>query len=203
MISQVTTADDAQIIAARESGASDSDLSIIANLKERAREFEAARLELTRMGPAVARTNDYDLMVEYGELVNRADSIKSKIATAMQAIDSSIRWARGTFGVSGMATLSSLGLVWFLPAAVIAAAIAVIGYWINDYMKFSQRFDQQARIASELQAQGMDPSEANRQAAAAVAATAPAGFFTGLGGNIAIWAALLLVGALAFREWGK
>lgn len=188
--------------AARDAGASERDLSIIGNLKTRAAEFEAARQELVRMGPAIARTNDYDLMVQYGELVNRADSIKSKINTAMSVIDRSIQMARAAFGSAGMSALSDLGVVWFLPVAVVTAATAVIGYWLTDYLKFSERFKQQARIASELEARGLDPVEAQRQAAEAVAATAP-GWFSAFTGKTALWAGVLLVGALVYREWGK
>ena len=192
--------DATKVEAARQAGASEQDLSMIGELVARAQDFEAARQELMRMGAAVARTGDNALMQEYGDLVARADSIRSKIDAATQALDSAIAWARGTFGVSGMQTLAELG-AWFLPIAAITAATAVLGYWISDYVKFSRRFNEQQRIARELQAAGADPVTAQRQAAESVAATSP-GVFAGFGGLTApvLLAALLIVGVLIYRN---
>ena len=188
-----------QIEAAVSAGATASDISLIQNLKDRAAEFETARLELVRLGPAVARTNDYELLMEYGRLTARADSIKAKITAATKAIDNAISWGRATFGSEGMSSLSSLGLVWFLPAAVITAAVAVIGYWLSDYFKFARRFTEQNRIAVDLVAQGMAPAEAQRQAAEAVAATSP-GMFAGIIDNkLLLFGGLLVVGFLVYR----
>lgn len=198
---RIATEGDAYLQAARDSGAADADLSLIENLRQRAAEFEMYYQDLLGKGAAIARSGDNAMMQEYGDLIARAETIREKITAATSAIDKAIGWARGTFGSAGMNQLSSLGLVWFLPAAVITAAVAVIGYWVNDYVKFARRFAEQQRIAADLAARGMDPAEANRQAAAAVAETVP-GWFGGSGtSKVLLWAALLGVGLMVYRSY--
>lgn len=186
---------DEQAAAARAAGATDADLNLIERLKSRAYDFRIARADLQRLGAAVAKTNDYDAMMEYSRLVNRADSIQTKIGAATTAIDNAVQWARSALGDLTEQQLGALGLVWLLPSAIILGAIAVIGYWLTDYRKFSARFDEQTRIATDLVAGGMDPAAANIEAGRAVAATAPGLFDFG---NVATFGAIALVGVLLF-----
>lgn len=163
----------AQVQAAQDAGASPSDVSQLQRLKDRVAEFLSARQHLLEIGPAVARSDDEQLMAEYGELLERADFLESKISAATSAVDQVIRWGRGALGLDGVRELGQLGVVWFLPATVIAGAVALIGYWLADYAKFARKFREQQRIAEQLRQQGVDPAEAERQAAAAVAQTVP------------------------------
>jgi len=197
MLSALAVVSDEQARAAEAAGATAGDLDLIARLKLRAQDFELARRELQRMGPAIARTNDTALLMEYGRLVERSDRIKSQISAATGAIDKAISWARAALGELSHAELGALGVVWLLPGAVILTALAVIGYWLADYRKFSMRFNEQARIAGELVAGGMDPAAANLEAGRAVAATAPGMF--GLG-NIATLVAIVGLALFAFSN---
>ncbi len=194
---QIRAPDDAQTAAARAAGASEADLSLIDRLKSRAQDFEIARADLQRIGAAVARQNDYDLSMEYARLVSRADSIRSKIGAATTAIDKAVQWSRAALGDLSGQDLGALGVVWLLPGAIILGAIAVIGYWLTDYRKFSARFSEQTRIATELVAGGMDPAAANIEAGRAVAATAPAMF--ALGGTMTL-GLIALVGLVMFAN---
>ena len=188
---------DEQEAAARAAGASDADLDLIAQLKARARDFELARQQLQRLGAAVAKTNDYDLQMQYSRLVDRSESIRSKITAATTAIDNAVRWARGALGDLTGRDLGALGVVWFLPGAIILAAIAVIGFWLTDYQKFAARFDEQTRIAAELVAGGMDPAAANVEAGRAVAATQPGMFALGGGMTLGL---IAIVGLVLFAN---
>ena len=181
---------DPHIMAAREYGASSSDVSMLANFKSRVAEFQAARGELQKIGAAIARTNDMEAWRQYGELVARADSIESKVTAALRAIDSTLSAARAAIGLDGVRALAGLGFVWVLPIAIIAAALAVLGYWLSDYAKFAARYREQQRVASDLVAQGVDPIEAQRQASAVVAAAAPRTFGESLGGVLKFGAIL-------------
>lgn len=191
--------DDAQTRAAKAAGASEADLSLIQRFKSRARDFQLARDELQRMGAAVAKTNDYDLLMEYSRLVDRGNTIAATIEKATRAIDDAIAFARGALGDLTHERLGSLGVVWLLPSAVLLGAIAVVGYWLADYMKFAKRFNEQARIAAELERQGMDPAQAQVEAGRAVGATAPT--FFGQLGNAATLVAIAVVGFVLFRNW--
>lgn len=186
--------------AARDAGASEDELALIRNLKGRVADFQAARASLQALGAQVAKSNDYDTLIEYGELVNRADSIQSKIESVTQAIDKAMAWARATFGRQGMQDLSDLGIAWFIPVAAIGAALALIGYFLNDYAKFVARFREQQRIAGELVAAGADPASAQQQAARAVASTSP-GWLAQLTGNGMNLTSMLAIGGLAFLAW--
>ena len=190
----VATAD---VDAARAAGASSSDLALISKLKAYAAQFTAYRQDLQRRGPAIARTNDYDLMVEYGRLVDRADYIQEKVTAALAAIDSAFRTARSALGLDGLRALSALGVVWLIPVAVIAAAVALIGYWITDYLKFVKRDDARQQIVAQLTAAGMSPIEANRQAAETTKEAG--GLFADVGKAAGLVAAL--VGAYFFYQW--
>lgn len=193
---------DSHVIAAQQYGASSSDVSMLANFKNRVGEFNAARRELQKIGAQIARTNDMDAWRQYGELVARADAIESKVGGALRAIDSALKSARAALGLEGMHALAGLGIVWVLPIAIIAAALAVLGYWLADYMKFAKRYAEQQRVAGELVAQGVAPAEAQRQAAAVVAAAAPSGFGESLGGVLK-FAAILGVGLFVWHQYAK
>lgn len=170
---------DPTLAAAAEAGASHSDLDLIATLKSRVADFNAARDELQRMGAAVAHAGNVELEREYGRLVGRAEQIQSQIDAALGAVDSALKWARAAIGLEGLRSLSAMGVAWFLPAAVLVGAIAVIGYFLTDYIKFAKRFNEQTRITQELVAAGIDPATAQRQAAETVAAAAPGFSFGG------------------------
>lgn len=193
------TANDPHIVAARQYGASSEDLSLLAKFKARVADFQAARRNLQKIGAQVARTNDMRAWEEYGKLAARADAIESKVTAALNAIDSAFKAARAALGLEGVRTLAGLGIVWVLPVAVIAAAIAVIGYWMTDYLKFAERYSEQQRVAQELVAQGVDPVEAQRQAADIVAAAAPKGLGESLGGVLKI----ALVAGLGVWLWQR
>jgi hypothetical protein len=164
---------DAAVIAARELGASDADVALIARLKARAAEFERARAELERMGGAVAFTHDEATERAFAALLDRADVIRRRIAAALAAVDNGLRTARGAIGADAVRELSTSGLVWLVPGAVTLAATSVIGAWLVDYQRFVERFTSQQRIAGELERSGMAAVEAQRTAAEAVAADAP------------------------------
>lgn len=156
---------DQQTQAAIEAGATDSDIALIRDLKTRAAEFEAQRLQLVAMGPAIARSGDNALMLEYGQLVARADSLKSKITTGLRLIDQAIAAVKSVVGISGMRTLGDLG-VWFLPAAGIAIIIGALGFWITDWLKFKAKARSQLQLQQELIEGGTAPATAAREAAA-------------------------------------
>lgn len=156
-----------QIAAAEAAGASDREISAIAELKERASVFSQAWNHLQQIESAVRAT---ELEDEYDTLMRRGRAIKETVQRAVAAIDDAIGWARGSLGLDN---LGNLGAYWFIPLAVISAASAALGWWIADYRKFARRFDEQQRIADRLKGEGVDPIEAERQAAAAVAGAAP------------------------------
>lgn len=194
-----TAATDPHVATARQYGASSSDISALASFKARVAEFNAARANLQKIGAAIARTNDMEAWRQYGELVARADGIQSKVSSVMGAIDSAFRTARAALGLDGLRALSGLGIVWLLPVAAIVAAAAVIGYWLADYAKFAKRYSEQQRIAAELVAQGVDPAEAQRQAAQVAAAAAPQGLGEAVGGLLK-FAVIIGVG---FFVWSR
>lgn len=187
----------AQVQAAEEAGASEFELGQIFSLKERAAEFAAAFDALLSWEQQIAGT---DLEPEYQRLVDRGFSLHDTVTEVMAQIDSALGWVRGVFGLEGLRATGTLGLVWFIPLAAIAAALAALSFWLNDYIKFSKRFTEQQRIARELEAQGVAPVEAQRQAAAAVAATAPSGFLAPLATPLGM---LALVGGgwFVWRWW--
>lgn len=191
---------DPHIVAARQYGASSSDISLLATFKQRVAEFQAARGELQRIGAAIARTNDMEAWREYGELVARSDAIEGKVTAALNAIDASLRAVRAAVGLDGLRALSALGIVWLIPVAVIAAALALLGYWLSDFMKFRERFGEQQRVAQELVAQGVDPIEAQRQASEIVAAAAPPPFGAAVVGLLK-FALILGVGVWAWQRY--
>jgi hypothetical protein len=190
---------DPHILAAQQYGASSSDISMLSTFKARVAEFMAARANLQSIGAAIARTNDMQAWKEYGELVARSESIQSKVTAAMNAIDASLRAVRAAVGLDGLRALSSLGIVWLIPVAIIAGALAVLGYWLSDYAKFAARYREQQRVASELVAQGVDPIEAQRQASQVVAAAAPKGFGEVAGGLLKF---ALIIG-VGFYVWSR
>jgi len=155
---------DQQTQAAIEAGASDTDIALIRDLKNRAAEFESQRQQLVAMGPAIARSGDNALMLEYGQLVARADSLKSKITTALNLIDQAIAAVKRVVGISGMRTLGDLG-VWFLPAAGIAVIIGALGFWVTDWLKFKSKARSQLQLQQELIEGGTAPAAAAREAA--------------------------------------
>ena len=164
------------VASAKQLGASKADLTLLEQFRNRVETFQRSRAELQTIGAQIARTNDMAAWKEYGDLVARADAIEAKVTAALRAIDSAIAAGRAALGLDGMRALAGLGIVWFIPVAVIAAALAVLGYWLADYAKFRARYSEQQRIAGELVAQGVEPIEAQRQASAAVAAAAPSTF---------------------------
>ena len=176
--------------AAAAAGASTSDLNLIATLRAKAATFSANRAELQRLGAELARkSNDYDLLVEYGRLAERATKIQTDVTTALRWADNSIKAVRGVIGLDGMAKLGDLG-VWFLPAAGIAVVLGVIGYWTNDYLKFRVKASEVLRIQRELESEGMDTAAAAREAHSIVKLQDPPSFPT--------W---LVMGALALVTW--
>ena len=191
---------DPHVVAATQYGASSSDISMLRTFKQRVAEFQAARGELQKIGAAIARTNDMQAWREYGELVARSESIESKVTAALRAIDASLAAVRAAVGLDGLRALSALGIVWLIPVAIIAAALAVLGYWLADYAKFAARYREQQRVASELVAQGVDPIEAQRQASTVVAAAAPQGIGDALGGLFK-FAAILAVGYFVWSRY--
>jgi hypothetical protein len=193
---------DPHVLAAQQYGASSSDISLLRTFKQRVAEFQTARGELQRIGAAIARTNDMEAWKQYGELVARSEAIESKVSAAMRALDASLAAVRAAVGLDGLRALSSLGLVWLIPVAVIAAALAVLGYWLSDFVKFRQRYTEQQRVAQELVSQGVDPIEAQRQAAEVVASAAPPAFGESIAGALK-FAAILGVVFFAWRQWGR
>lgn len=195
-------AGDATLEAAAQVGATPSDLDLIAQLQERVGVFQMSRAELQRLGAAVAATTDNDLWQQYGDLVARADSLESTIQGALDAVDSAIRYAKNALGLGAVRRLGGLGIVWLIPVAIIAAAIAALGYWLTDFAKVRARILQQQSIAQQLQAAGVDAAEANRQASAAVAASQPSGILdTAL--SLAKYALAIGVGWWLWRKYGR
>lgn len=184
---------DQQTQAAIEAGASDSDIALIRDLKRRAADFEAQRQELIALGPAIARSGDNALMLEYGQLVARADSLKGKITTGLRLIDQAIAAVKNVIGISGMRTLGDLG-VWFLPAAGIAVIIAALGFWVNDWLKFKARARSQLQLQQQLIEGGTAPAAAAREAAQVYGTT---------GSNWLLWIALAGVAAIGINYASK
>lgn len=202
---ELITAD--EIAAAEEAGASKTELLQIFNLKEQAARFATAFSNLLSWGDSVEGT---ELEAEYNKLVERGFGLRDKIDKLMGQIDAAWSWLKGltkyipglgNIGRGGVGTLvpyesGTLGLAWFIPVAAIGAVLAVVGYWMADYAKFARKFAEQQRIARELEADGVSPVEANRQAAASVAGTVP-GLFGG-GGPVP-W--LLIAAAIGGGVW--
>lgn len=177
---ELITAD--EIAAAEEAGASEHELLSIFNLKQQSARFATAFSTLLSWGDSVEGT---ELEAEYNKLVDRGFGLKAKIDSLMAQVNSAIDWVKGLtkwipgLGNSGgVGTLvpyesGTLGLAWFIPVAAIAAVLGIVGFWLADYAKFARKFAEQQRISRELQAEGVNPIEANRQAAASVAGTTP------------------------------
>jgi hypothetical protein len=185
------------VASAKQLGASKADLTLLEQFRNRVETFQRSRAELQTIGAQIARTNDMTAWKEYGELVARADSIETKVTAALRAIDSAIAQGRAALGLEGMRALAGLGIVWLIPAAVILAALGVLGYWLADYAKFRARYSEQQRVAGELVAQGVDPIEAQRQASAVVTAAAP----STLAGNVGSALKYALIIGVAFYAW--
>jgi hypothetical protein len=189
-----------QIAAAEAAGATEFELSQILSLKRLAAQFAEAFYNLLRWGDAVEGT---DLEAEYAALVERGYGVRDKAAAVMNSIDSMVSTVVGWFrklaswlpGLDGLGTMRplyapTLGAVWFIPLAGIGVAIGALTFWLSDYAKFAKRFAEAQRIAADLRAEGVPPIEAERQAAAAVAGTAP-GMFAGFGSGLSL---VLLLG---------
>lgn len=161
---------------ARQAGASESDLEVIRQFKERAQDFALSEANLHKLGVAVARMGDAELEKEYGDLVARADWIRSKIQAVTQAIDNAIRTAKSILGLQGLNAVGQLG-AWFIPIAVIVGAVAIIGYWLADYAKFVRKLQEREQIAADLVAQGVDPQAAELQASRAISESTRGGLF--------------------------
>lgn len=159
-----------QIAAAEAAGATEQELSYMEQLIERAAIFDRAYEHLQAIGPTV---RDTELEDPWRKLMQRADDLRGRIEAARSAVADALSWVRGVFGLNGLSGARGLGIVWFVPVVAIGAIVAAIGYWLSDYYKFVRRFDEQRRLAAELEARGVDPIEANRQAAATVAGTIP------------------------------
>lgn len=196
-----------QIDAAEAAGATSLELSHILNFKRLAAQFADAFQQLGTWGAAVQGT---ELEGDYNDLMQRGFAVRDQVASIMNAIDSMVSKVSSWFKtivswVPGLGTmrpyeLQAMGLVWFIPVAAIVAAIAVLGYWLHDYAKFAKRFAEAQRIAEDLQSQGIAPVEAQRQAAAAVAGTAP-GFLSNLGTPLSLIA--LVGGGWLLYRWSQ
>jgi hypothetical protein len=193
-----------QIAAAEAAGASELELSSIFKLKQLAADFAQAFQNMLSWESAVAGT---DLEAEYDRLMDRGFSLRDRVADLMNTIDSMIStvagwWRKLVSYIPGLGTMrpyesGTLGVVWFVPVAAIAAVVTALGFWLADYAKFAKRFSEAQRIAADLQAEGVSPIEAQRQAAAAVAGTAP-GFLSNLSGPLGL-VGLGLGGWLIYR----
>lgn len=182
---------DEQIAAAEAAGASSSEIEKIALLKERADLFERAMRKLEEWEPYVVET---ELEDEWRALLERGYTLRARLEYVFGKVDEAFRWAKGFVGLEG--ARGQLGAFWLIPVAIIAAAIAAIGWWLADYRKFAKKFEEQQRIAGELREQGVDPIEAERQAASAVAGTVP-GWLAPLRGPLG----LIALGVGGFVVW--
>lgn len=197
---------DEQIAAAEAAGATDVELSHIVNLKRLAADFAQAFQNMLSWGNAVEGT---ELQADYDRLMDRGFSLRDQVASIMNTIDGMLStvagwWRSLVSHIPGLGTMRpydrALGFVWLLPVAAIGAAAVALGYWLNDYAKFAKRFAEAQRIAADLESQGVAPVEAQRQAAAAVAGTAP-GFLSGLGGSLGLVA--LVGGGWLLYRWSQ
>lgn len=196
-----------QIAAAEAAGATELELSKILSLKRLAAQFAEAFQNLLTWGDAVEGT---EFEAEYDKLMGRGLDLRDEVAALMNGIDSMIAtvagwWRKLISYIPGLGTMrpydaEAFGVVWFIPVAAIGAAVTALGFWLADYAKFAKRFAEAQRIARDLQSQGVAPIEAQRQAAAAVAGTAP-GFLSNLGGSLGLVA--LLGGGWLLYQWSQ
>lgn len=154
---------------------------LITDFKAKAREFWQLWENLDARRAEVA-TAPAGLQVEYNNLMDRGLGIREKIETVTALIDKAANmyqdakaWLMDQFGLSGVSyrQLSGLGFIPLIPVAVIGAAVAAIGYWVNDAYQFAAKLDEIKR----LEARGVDSATAHQM----VEQTFQSGFFAGAG----------------------
>lgn len=130
------------------------DQGIIERFKARIAEFTSLFSRLSGVGSNVPP----EMRGEYETLISRGTTIQSTIDNLTGGINTAVDWFRGAFGLDavGMARRGELGVLPLLPVAAISGAMALIGYWITDTMKFIKKMDQ----FEQMRAQGVPAAEA-------------------------------------------
>lgn len=122
--------------------------NVIGQFRRKVAEFEAMLAKLQSQKPIAAK--DPALADEYSALMNKATALQEKIKQIRDATSDAIDWIKGVFGFDG------LGIVPLIPIAVVAGAIAAIGYWIKDAYEFSKKLEK----VEQLEKQGMPTGQA-------------------------------------------
>jgi hypothetical protein len=150
---------------------------VIGQFEQKANDFLAARADLAAQAPFIA-AQPADIQAEYADLVARADSTQSNIqkvqaalADVKNALTGAWNYVTGVWdsfaatvvpdinaatGLSPYAGLQGLGSPFFplIPIAIVAAAVAALAYFLNDYAQFSKKV--------QLLKQGMSPADVNK-----------------------------------------
>jgi len=88
------------------------------------------------------------LQSQYTSLVNRAQTIQNTITSVTQKIDQAASWLSNM--VNGLGGLSQpLGVIQFLPIAIVAGAVTFITIWLTDVSEFWMRLSEFQRLQSE------------------------------------------------------
>lgn len=112
----------------------------VSELKTRAAEFGALFSDLSDLAPIANR--DPQTKSQYDALMARGMSIKSKIQTITNAIDSMYSTASNIFStVNGLGIVPAVAAIPLLPIAVIAGASTLIMYWITDAINMRNKLN--------------------------------------------------------------
>lgn len=156
---------------------------IVGKFKARAREFWDKYEKLKQIDP---ETLTPDLRERRKILLSRYEKIRATIENITWAIDQII----GFFGGDD-SNVGNLGVIQFVPIAVISAAVATMGYIISDSVKYFKKIN----IYYDALDRGKSPEQA-----AEVAEKVDKGFLANIGSNLTT-AALALAAVVIIPQF--
>jgi hypothetical protein len=158
--------------------------NIIAQWEQKVAQFTAAQSDLAAQASSIAAL-PANVQADYASLVSRGDTLRSTISGIQQALadvknalTGAWNYVTGVWGQVSSAVsatvpagsslfetvspymmgggLGSLGLFQLIPIAIVAASVAALGYWLDDYLQFHDKL----ALAKQYQQQGVPPDQA-------------------------------------------
>ena len=146
----------------------------IDKLKSKGNEFsQAYQVHLANYERA---KDNPELLAKWNSIKNYSDNVKKTIQTINSAVDSSVNWLSGAFGMAGISALPVAGVV--LSASYLIASIAALTWVIGQISQFNT-----------LVNKGIDPTKQ--------------GTFFGDLGTIVQWGVIGFAVYAIWKKWGK
>lgn len=100
-----------------------------------------------------------EIQREYKSLLSHGDLIKSVIQKTTNTIDSVAQWISSTFSgyLKQDVNINQLGGIQFLPIAVVAGSVALLGKWISDVIILFAKLNEIERLQ---QTENLTPKQA-------------------------------------------